>query len=226
MPRQARVDIAGEVFHVINRANARLEIFSKQGDFEAVLNSLLEIKERFPIVDIFSFSIMPNHWHFSARPKRDGDLGIFFGKFTQVVTQRWHAAHQTTGSGHLFQGRFKSFLVGRDSYFLWLMRYIEANPLRAKLVQRAENWPWGSLYIREKNPKLAEKLLSFWPSGFPTDYLEVVNKELPEQIIEDIRSSARKGRPFGDDLWVGAKIDQYSLEHTVRDPWRPGKSGT
>jgi len=148
MARQPRIDIAKEVYHVINRANARWRIFKTTKDYAAVIDSLEEIKEEFPL-DIFAFCIMPNHWHFAVKPKEDGDMGRFFGKFTQKVTQRWHASHHTTGSGHLFQGRFKSFLVEQDSYFLQLMKYIESNPLRAKLADKAEDWQWGSLFLRK-----------------------------------------------------------------------------
>lgn len=87
MARQPRVDIAGEIYHVINRANARWRIFRKPNDFVAVLGALEEIMDKFPL-DIFSFCVMPNHWHFAVRPRQDGDLGRFFGTFTQLVTQR------------------------------------------------------------------------------------------------------------------------------------------
>lgn len=76
MARQPRVDVAGEIFHVINRANARQRIFKTPEDYDLVLNSLLEVKEQIPI-DIFSFCIMPNHWHFVVKPKQDGDMVRF-----------------------------------------------------------------------------------------------------------------------------------------------------
>jgi len=110
MPRQSRLDIAGKIYHIINRANAHWRIFKKPKDYPSVLKSLAETLEKFPL-DIFSFCIMPNHWHFAVRSDENGNIGKFFGRFTQKVTQRWHAAHHTIGSGHLFQGRFKSFLV-------------------------------------------------------------------------------------------------------------------
>jgi putative transposase len=115
MPRQSRNDIAGEVYHVINRANARTWIFETDGDYNAVIEALEETLKKIPF-DIFTFCIMSNHWHFAVRPNSDGDMGKFFGKFTQKLTQRWHKYHQSVGSGHLFQGRFKSFLVQTDPY--------------------------------------------------------------------------------------------------------------
>ena len=61
---------------------------------------------------------------------------------------RWHVAHNTVGRGHLYQGRFKSFPVAEDDYFLTLCRYVEANALRAGLAERAEQWRWSGLWQR------------------------------------------------------------------------------
>lgn len=222
MPRQPRIDIAGEVYHVINRANAKSWIFESSGDRTAVIEALAETLKKIPI-DIFGFCIMSNHWHFAVRPRADGDMGKFFGKFTQKVTQRWHKYHQTVGSGHLFQGRFKTFLVQTDSYFIQLMKYIEANPLRARLVSRAEEWPWSSLTLRQEKSELATLILSTWPLNIPENYLDQVNEPLPKVFLEQVRGSVARGRPLGDNVWVQAKIDKYSLEHTVRQPFRPQK---
>lgn len=222
MARQPRIDIAGEIYHVINRSNARWKIFKSPKNFNAVIQSLVETLEEYPI-DIFSFCIMSNHWHFAVRPKENGDMGQFFGKFTQKVTQRWHAAHKTTGSGHLFQGRFKSFLVEQDSYFLQLMKYIEANALRAKLVGKAEDWQWGSLYIRLHNQDLSNAILKAWPVDLPKDYLKQVNDPLPKAELDHIRYSVIRSRPLGGLEWVNQVIKKYNLEHTERSPGRPRK---
>lgn len=222
MPRQPRVDIADEIYHVINRANARRRVFTLPKDYAAVLHSLDETIEQFPL-DIFSFCILPNHWHFSVKPRQDGDVGRFFGKFTQKVTQRWHAAHHTIGSGHLFQGRFKSFLVEQDSYFLQLMKYIEANPLRAKLVKTAEDWRWSSLYVRIHDPDISQKLLAPWPTDIPKNYLKDINQPLPKQHLETIRHSVIRANPLGSESWVEQMVKKHDLGYTLRTPGRPKK---
>ena len=151
MARQPRVDVANEIYHVINRANARQQIFKTHQDYRATLIALQETLKKIPI-EIFSYILMPNHWHFSVRPIRNGDMGKFFGKFTQKATQRWHASHQTAGSGHLFQGRFKSFIVDKEQYFIQLMKYIEANALRSKLVKKGMpfgNSDWTSSIVKK-----------------------------------------------------------------------------
>lgn len=220
MSRQPRVDVANEIYHVVNRSNARWTIFKTDKDYQNVLDSLEETLEMIPI-DIFSFCLMPNHWHFSVRPKQDGDMGKFFGKFTQKATQRWHAAHHTVGSGHLFQGRFKSFLVQQDPYFLQLMKYIEANALRAKMVKKAEDWPWSSLSIRINNPQYAQKLLIAWPIDVPKNYLKLVNEPLPKPVLKSLRHSIERGKPLGNDKWVGQQIKKHNLTYTIRPVGRP-----
>ena len=223
MPRQSRVDIADEVYHVINRANARSGIFRTNGDYAAVLQSLEETLDDV-LIDLYSFEIMPNHWHFGVKPNHNGDLGRFFGKFTQKVTQRWHAFHGSAGTGHLFQGRFKSFIVQKDSYFLQLMKYIESNPLRAGLVDRAEEWKWGSLHLRTYKPQLAEKLLALWPIDRPVDYLSYVNQPASDKALKEIRNATIRGKPLGEPLWVQSKVEIYHLDHTVRRRGRPNKA--
>src|SRR5258707_5271366 len=95
---------------------------------------------------------MPNHWHLVVRPQHDGDLSRFVGWVTLTHTQRWHARQHTVGSGHAYQGRFKSFPVEADDHFLTLCRYVERNALRAALVVRAEEWRWSSLAQRLASP--------------------------------------------------------------------------
>ena len=81
-------------------------------------------------------------------PRRDGELSDFMHWLTLTHTQRWHAHYQNVGTGHLYQGRFKSFPIEADEHYLTVLRYAERNALRAKLVARAEAWRWGSLWRR------------------------------------------------------------------------------
>ncbi|HUG92188.1 MAG TPA: hypothetical protein VML55_15210, partial [Planctomycetaceae bacterium] len=85
---------------------------------------------------------MPNHWHLVVWPAGDGDLSEYMRWLTVTHTQRWHAAHHTSGTGALYQGRFKS------EHFLTVCRYVERNALRANLAGSAEAWRWGSLWQR------------------------------------------------------------------------------
>ena len=85
-------------------------------------------------------------------------MSRFTGWLTLTHTQRWHAHRHNTGSGHLYQGRFKSFPVQDDGHFFTVCRYVERNALRANLVQRAEDWRWGSLHRWKQG--IAKELLA------------------------------------------------------------------
>ena len=99
---------------------------------------------------ILAWCIMPNHWHFVLWPQRDDELSEFTRWRSNTHAMRWHVAHDTVGFGHLYQGRFKSFPIETDAHFLSVCRYVERNALTAKLVERAEEWRWGSLWARRR----------------------------------------------------------------------------
>ena len=148
------------MYHVLNRGNGRMRIFHKGEDFEAFERVLSEGLQRYP-VDLFTYCLMPNHWHLVVRPKTDDALGRWLGWVGVTHVRRHHEHYHTRGDGHLYQGRFKSFPVAEDEYFLALCRYVEANALRTGLVARAEDWQWSSLWRRAHGS--AELPLSPWP---------------------------------------------------------------
>ena len=96
------------------------------------------------------YCIMGNHWHLLLWPRGDGDLSRFMRWVTLTHTQRYHTSHGTVGIGHLYQGRYKSFPVQSDSHYLNVLRYIEANPVRAGLVKNAGLWAWSRIRCRFK----------------------------------------------------------------------------
>ena len=105
MPRQARHAPGGLIYHVLNRAVARLPLFEKPADYAAFERVLCETLERFPM-RILAYVVMPNHWHFVLWPLEDGDLTAFCRWLTHTHTMRWRAHYHTSGTGHLYQGRF------------------------------------------------------------------------------------------------------------------------
>jgi len=166
---------------------------------------------------------MPNHWHLILYSKKDGDLQKFMGWVSMTHTQRWHSRYKTIGSGHLYQGRYKSFPIETNRYLLQLFRYVERNALRAKLVKKAEDWKWSSLYRREKGNINQKKLLSKWPIDMPDDYIKLVNEAQTNKEIESLRYSVNKGKPYGSDIWINKMINKFKLKATLRNPGRPNK---
>ena len=137
MPRITRTDVREEIYHVLNRANASVQIFNNDEDYQIFESILGEAIEKFDM-RLLAYCIMPNHWHLVLYPKQDGDLARFMGWLSNTHTRRWHASKGTIGEGHLYQGRYKSFLCQDDNHFLTLARYVERNAKRANLVKNAE----------------------------------------------------------------------------------------
>lgn len=220
MPRSARVDVGEEIYHVINRANGRLQIFDTDGDYRLFEQLLLETKE---ITDmrILAYELMPNHWHLVLHPRNDGDLQIFMHKLSNAHTRKVHALTDTNGSGHLYQGRYKSFLVDSDNYLLAVVKYVERNALRAKLAQRCEKWRWGSAWRRTYGTAEQKKLLDELPTDLPDDYIKWINTADREEDLKTIRTSVNKSVPYGRDTWVDKMVSKHHLESTMRSPGRP-----
>jgi putative transposase len=215
MPRNKRICPAGDVFHVLNRAVARMTFFEKPGDYTAFMKVLEETWEQIPI-PILAMVAMPNHWHFVVRPTTDTQVSEFFQRLTTMHTMRWHAHYKTGGTGHLYQGRFKSFPVQSEAYLLAVMRYVERNPVRANFVERAEDWLWGSAHSRLSPPQ--ERLWLSTPDNLalPPSWHSWVNTPETESEINALRNCVRKGLPFGNDQWARSSAIRLGLENTLR----------
>lgn len=220
MPRIGRIDVGGYVYHVLNRANARVRIFDSDKDYRLFESILEEAVEKFTM-RVLSYCVMSNHWHLILYPKNDGDLSLFMGWLTNTHTRRWHAEKGTIGQGHLYQGRYKSFLCQDDTHFLTIVRYVERNAKKANLVKKAENWKWSSVWRREKGTINQKKLLSPWPVLVPKKYVNWLNQTQTEDEEEAIKRSIMKGSPHGGDAWVDGVVKKFNLEQTLRKVGRP-----
>ena len=222
MGRPKRADEAGGIYHALNRGNARATIFHKPEDYDAFERILAEGLERYPC-EILSYQLMPNHWHFVLRPIEDGGMSNFLRWVSLTHTMRLHSHYHTSGEGHIYQGRFKSFPVQDDDHFLVVCRYVERNALRADLVKKAEDWKWGSLSRWMARPEWNPKLLSPWPIPRSPNWKARVNVALTERELESVRWSVKRGSPFGDETWVESIARRLSLESTLRPRGRPRK---
>jgi putative transposase len=221
MARQRRKLADDSVYHVHNRGNGGMRIFRKAGDFEAFIKLLEEGRKRSG-VRILGYCLMDDHWHLVVWPRRGKDLSKFIAWVSTTHVRRWREHRTDRDGGHLYQGRFRSFMVQGDGHFLTLMRYVESNPLRAKRVRRAEDWPWSSLGGTAGSHGVRVELEK-WPVERPRDWRKKVNQKLEEGELEKVRISVKRGRPFGGEEWVKRVVKRLGLETTVRDPWRPKK---
>ncbi|MCC6680064.1 MAG: transposase [Phycisphaeraceae bacterium] len=226
MGRAVRIDVGGYAYHVLNRGNGQMTLFADGGDFAAFDAVLEEAAEKFPNVRIVAYCLMPNHWHLVLWPTDDGDLSRFVGWVTLTHTQRWHAHRGTSGRGHVYQGRYRSFLVETERYLATVCRYTERNAARAGLVDQAEAWRWSSLWRWHYGDAASKKLLSPWPTPSgrrPSNWLRLVNQPLTEDELEAIRTASQRGRPFGSQNWQARVTKQFGLDSCFRPRGRPKK---
>ena len=220
MPRPLRTAPGGFVYHVLNRANGKRRIFECDRDYLAFERVLAEIQERVPM-RILAWCVMPNHWHLLLWPAQDGHLSDYMRLVTLTHTQRFHAYRASQGTGHLYQGRFKSFVVQHDAHFLAVSRYVEANALSGGLIQRAEDWRWGSLWRAQQGQTQLPPRLHPWPVPRPGDWLSYVNHRAEKAESDALRRSARRGCPYGDEAWTQSVAEELGLQSTLRPRGRP-----
>ncbi|MFO0890020.1 MAG: transposase [Isosphaeraceae bacterium] len=208
------------IYHVLNRGNGRMRLFHKPEDYSAFERILAQGLGRFP-VELLTYCLMPNHWHLVMRPGTDESLGRLMGWVGVTHVRRHQEHYHRRGAGHLYQGRYKSFPVAEDDYFLRLCRYVEANPVRARLVERADQWPWGGL-ARRCRPG-GDLPMSPWPIDRPRNWTDLVNGGLSPEEMKTVRNCVSRGRPLGPDTWVAETASRLDLGFTLRGPGRPRK---
>jgi putative transposase len=216
MPRTARAIVANNCYHVINRGNHKARVFHEREDYEQFLALISRAQKRLPL-PILSACLMPNHLHLVVRPADAQDLALWMHwVFTTHV--RWHHA-KYGGTGRVWQGRYKAFVMQQDQHLLTVMRYVERNALRANLVERAEDWVWGSLaWRRTRTPPV---VLADCPVPLPGYWRYLVNEPQTEAELAAIRTSVNRQRPFGADTWVREQAKLLDLESSLASVGRP-----
>jgi putative transposase len=205
-------------YHVINRGNARQAVFHKEGDYEAFVKLMTDAHERLPM-RVIAYCLMPNHFHFVLWPHGDGDLSRWMQWLMTAHVRRYHRHYGT--DGHVWQDRFKAFPIQQDEHLLTVIRYVERNPLRADLVQRAEDWRWSSLAALRADEPLA--FLHSGPVPRGKGWLRTVNAAQTEAELEAIRRHIARGAPFGSPTWQKTTARRLGLESTLRPRGRPRK---
>jgi putative transposase len=222
MPRIPRSAIDGECCHILNRGNGRQEVFHKEADYEAFHRAIAHACIEVPM-PVLGYCLMPNHFHLVLQPATAADLSRWMHWLQNTHVRRYH--HHYKGRGHIWQGRFKSFPVQSDEHLLTVLRYVERNPVRAKLVRKAERWMWSSARVWA-NPTERPAWLVDGPVPRPSDWLEQVNAAVTPADLESLRKSVNRGSPFGGKAWVESTARLHGLESTLRPRGRPKKEPT
>lgn len=195
MSRPLRLEFAGALYHVTSRGNDRKAIFLDDADYETFLSLLAEACRRFKWV-VHTYCLMTDHYHIVVETP-DGNLSRGMRHLNGVYTQRFNSKHLR--AGHLFQGRYKAILVDKDKYLLELGRYVLLNPVRARMVDRPEDWRWSSYPATIGTQKGFE--------GLAADAMLLQFGKQRNRAIERFREFVSEGA--GQAIWLELKQQIY-----------------
>jgi len=217
MPRRLLRGTAGVAFHVMNRGVRRATLFSSPSDYAAFIRVMIEAAERVAM-RLLGFALMPNHVHLVLWPHDDTGLTRYVGWLSLTHACRWHRAHGTLGTGPVYQGRFKAIPIQTSEHLLTVCRYVERNPVRARLVDRARDWPWSSA---SEHPGAPSPALQEWPVPRPPDWDDFIDRPEPSTDLDCLRRCVGRSAPFGDEAWRTATVDRLQWSTGLRPVGRP-----
>jgi len=171
---------------------------------------------------------MPNHVHLRIRTT-DAPISRLMQSLLVSHTQRYHPCHRS--SGHVWQGRFRSPVIQDDDHLLTVLRYIEANPLRARLAPAADDYPWSSFPEHGTgrasgllDPVIAYEELATDPAERRRRWSAFVHQAPPDDELAALRRSVQTGLPFGSPGWVERLGRDLGIDLEVRPRGRPRNS--
>ena len=177
---------------------------------------------------LFGYCLMTNHFHLLLRPERAQSISRILQSLTVAHTWRYHKRHQS--SGHVWQGRFKSPVIQDDRHLLVVLRYIEANPLRAGMVADPAEYRWSSFL--HHGLRQEDSLLSPFPEWDDLGRTEAerwrrwrakVRKPQEESELVAVRRSLKTGGPLGAPEWTEGMAKRLNIDLTPRPRGRPPK---
>jgi putative transposase len=216
MARTARVVAEGMPHHITQRGNRSQQTFFSDDDYQAYIDLMAEWCGRYDVA-IWAYCVMPNHIHLIAVPEKAENLRLAIGEAHRRYTRRIN--FREGWRGHLWQERFSSFVMD-ERYLVACVRYIENNPVRAKLATSPEMWPWSSAlaHMAGRNDTLVdvEPVLSI----IGGDWQQFLSGAFAYEEAEDIRKHSRTGRPLGSSAFVAGLEDKLGRK---LKPQRPGR---
>ena len=216
MPRIARLIAPGYPHHITQRGNNRAQVFFDDEDRQTYLGLLANYTKKYSL-HIWAWCLMDNHVHLLAVPDNETSLARGIGLTNMVYTQ--YLNRKLRQSGRIWQNRFFSCIVENDEYLWAVARYIERNPLKVGLIEKAEDYRWSS--AKAHLTGATDELLSqpdWLGSSARADYVDFVKIEDEEQN-NAIRKATRTGRLYGSESFTD------SLEYELNCRIRAGKVG-
>ena len=215
MARLPRFVLPSHPHHVTQRGNRRERTFFEDGDYALYLDLLSDAAGRSG-VEIWSYCLMPNHVHIVAVPSDEDGLRRTFRYVHRHYTGFINARLRVTG--HLWQGRFSSVAMD-EAHFVSALRYIALNPVRARLVERAEDWRWSSTraLIAQADDHVVKVAPALARVG---DFSAFLGERFDEALTyAALRKAESVGRPAGSPAWLADMEQRTGLKLT------PGKRG-
>jgi REP-associated tyrosine transposase len=221
MARLSRIVIPGLPHHITQRGNRRAQTFFEQGDY-ALYRDLLCEAARKAEAEIWCYCLMPNHVHIIIVPSDEDGLRRTFADVHRRYTGYVNARMRVTG--HLWQGRFGSVVMDEE-HLAHAVRYVSLNPVRARLVEWAQDWPWSSVaaHLSGRNDALVKVAPVMQRYG---DFATFLNQDIDVTgAYKMLRQSETTGRPVGDNKWIEKleKLTARQLKPQKRGPKRNAK---
>ena len=206
MPKRRRFVPPNSIHHIVNRGNDRKVIFRDPVDYASFVVLLREARERF-LVELYAFCLMPNHFHLVLRAACLDALSAYMHYVQREHACDLRACDRTKGHGHVFQRRYWNKHIEGSGHLLTVMKYVEANPIRAGIADRFNIWEWSSLWDRATGER---DLLHPSPIWLPDGWRDAVTIPIDPIDIDRIRRPYKRGRPMPDD-YVTRKNEAGSL---------------
>ncbi len=201
MARLPRLTVPGYPHHVIQRGNNRQPIFASDADRRLLLALWAEYAKKFQVA-IHAYVLMSNHFHLLVTPATETGLPQMMQAVGRRYVRLFNDAHGRSGT--LWEGRYRSTLIETERYLLTCMAYIDLNPVRARLVAQARDYPWSSHghHIGLHQDKLITPHALFWslgntPFAREAAYAELVQAGLQIEDQEQLTEATVKGWALG-----------------------------
>lgn len=218
MPRIGRAVAAGFPHHVIQRGNNREEVFFKKDDRKQYLSLLKKYASKWTS-PVMAYCLMTNHVHLLTKPGSEESLFKMMQGLTLCYTQYMNRTYGRTG--RLWESRYHSCIVDHEKYLWAVARYIEQNPVRAGMVEKAEDYPYSSALAHVKGSKDAVIGEDLFTNDRQQDYVLLLRSDVPRKEIERLRYATRTGRPFGTEGFVVEMENKLERRLRQRPKGRP-----
>ena len=217
MPRQSRIVLPNVAHHVTQRGNYQQPVFESERDFRIYSESFKTYSEKYD-VQTYAYCLMSNHVHFVVMPKTEDGLARVFSTVHMKYAQYFNKRRDITG--HLWQGRFFSCLLD-EAHLYRAIRYVERNPVRAKIVPEAWNYVWSSAAEHVGQNRGMIPLTKTWNMA-GEEWIEYL-KEPDQEMVDEMRSKTQKGHVIGSEKFIEEIQNKLNRSLTYLAPGRPKK---